>query len=275
MAITQPGLRAGVVVEPALVTQLVADVTARPGSLPLLQYTLTELFDRRDGSTMTLAAYVSLGGVSGALAKQAEAVYGGLSDDSREAAQRLFLRLVTLCDGAADTRRRARVADLPSIPSDVVDAFGDRRLVTFDRDPATRQQTIEIAHEALISAWPRLEAWLDDDREALRTLRSIGEAAVTWSAAGMDRDELCRGADWKQRSNWPPAVRTCSLPTNGRMWRPVGPNMKRCWPDNEARRVVSGYYWQSQPQGSSYRSSPAASPWCSDRTHRPNGREPT
>ena len=193
-AITGPATREGVVVEQALVAQLVADVTAQPGSLPLLQYTLTELFDHRQGTTMTLRVYEEVGGVAGSLAKRAEAVFGALDRDAQEAARRMFVRLVSLGDGGADTRRRARMAELPNVPGDVVEAFGGHRLVAFDRDPATREPTIEVAHEALLTAWPRLAVWLAEDRDALRTLRMLSDAAQSWTIGGRDRDELCRGA---------------------------------------------------------------------------------
>ena len=193
-AITGPATREGVVVEQALVAQLVADVTAQPGSLPLLQYTLTELFDHRQGTTMTLRVYEEVGGVAGALAKQAEAVFAALDRDAQEAARRMFLRLVSLGKGGADTRRRARMAELPNVPGDIVEAFGGHRLVAFDRDPATREPTIEVAHEALLTAWPRLANWLAEDRDALRTLGTLSDAAQNWAIGGRDRDELCRGA---------------------------------------------------------------------------------
>ena len=193
-AITVPAAREGVAVERALVAEIVADVSAQPGSLPLLQYTLTELFDRRDGSTMSLSVYQDLGGVAGALAKQAEALFGGLDREAQDAAGRMFARLVSLGDGVADTRRRARTAELPSVPEHIIELFGRHRLVSFDRDPATREPTIEIAHEALMTAWPRLGAWLDEDRDALRTVRMLSDAARAWAVGGRDRDELCRGA---------------------------------------------------------------------------------
>src|SRR5439155_421988 len=98
-AIGGPADRVGVVPELALVAEMVADVSDRPGGLPLLQYALTELFDRRRDGAMTLEAYREIDGISGALARRAEELFEGLGKPEREAAKQLFLRLVTAGEG--------------------------------------------------------------------------------------------------------------------------------------------------------------------------------
>ena len=94
----------GVGVEPALVAEIVADVADQPGALPLLQYALTELFDRRTTATLTPTAYRESAGSSGALARRAEAGVRRLTRAGREAARQLFLRLVTVGGRGATTR---------------------------------------------------------------------------------------------------------------------------------------------------------------------------
>jgi Novel STAND NTPase 1 len=149
-----------VTLEEGLLAQVVADVVDEPGALPLLQYALTELHERRDGSTLTRVAYEAIGGISGAIAGRAEVLYEGLDADGREAVHQLFLRLVTLGE-AADTRRVERT-ELDSLDVDqgqlalAIDAFGAARLLSFDRDPRTEAPTVEVAHEALLSRWARL-----------------------------------------------------------------------------------------------------------------------
>jgi hypothetical protein len=86
----------------------VAEVSEQPCTLPLLEYALTELFDRKAGRTMTLAAYHELGGALGALARRADDRFEELSDTERDAARQMFLRLVTLGEGTEDVRRRVR-----------------------------------------------------------------------------------------------------------------------------------------------------------------------
>ena len=106
--LTGPGSR----VEPRLLAAMIADVVDRPGALPLLQYTLTELAERRDDGMLTLAGYRRIGGVSGALARRAEQIFGAMNEDAQDACRQLFLRLVTLGEGSEDTRRRVRRSEL-------------------------------------------------------------------------------------------------------------------------------------------------------------------
>jgi WD40 repeat protein len=200
-AIVRPAERAGLTLEPGLVTEIVADVVAQAGALPLLQYALTELYERREDRQLTLAAYRASGGVLGALARRAEELYSGMDAPHQETARQLFLRLVSLRDSAEDARRRVRWAELISISQEnkkimqeVMDAFGKYRLLTFDRDPQTREPTVEVAHEALIRQWDRLRGWLADSREALLIQRRLSAATADWIDAGRNPSFLATGA---------------------------------------------------------------------------------
>jgi WD40 repeat protein/DNA-binding SARP family transcriptional activator len=205
-AIVGPAERVGLDVEPGLVAAMVADVIDRPGALPLLQYALTELADREDVTSLTLNGYRRIGGVSGALARRAEHLYDALDDDGRVACRQLFLRLITLGEGTEDTRRRTRRSEVattdPAPTEAVIDAFGRHRLLSFDRDPATREPTIEIAHEALLRAWTRIRGWVDDARDDLRTRDSIAASASEWDIAGRDDSFLLRGARLDRVDEW-------------------------------------------------------------------------
>ncbi len=194
-AITRPARRMGVDPEPALVSAVVADVHDRPGTLPLLQYTLTELFEHRRGRHMELASYRALRGVAGSLARRAEELYGELSVDERVAARRTFSRLVTPGESGADARRRVVRSELGGSPEAgaVVERFGAARMLSFDRDAETREPTVEVAHEALITAWPRLRGWIEDDRDAIRALRRLTAAAAEWDRSGRSAADLYRG----------------------------------------------------------------------------------
>ena len=161
-AIVAPAERAGLAVEPRLLAAMIADVVDRPGALPLLQYALTELAERREDGVLTLVGYRRIGGVSGALARRAEQLFEAMNEGARDACRQVFLRLVTLGEGSEDTRRRVRRSELQPLADartmdGVLDAFGRHRLLSFDRDPATREPTVEIAHEALLGAWDRLQ----------------------------------------------------------------------------------------------------------------------
>ena len=209
-AITGPGGRMGVELGPGLLAEIVADVADQPGALPLLQYALTELFERREGDLLSREAYHAIGGVLGALGRRAEELFQGLEEEGREAARQLFLRLITLGEGTEDTRRRVLRTELaaiecpedsaepvqmnPEVLDNVIDLYGRHRLLTFDRDPVMRGPTVEVAHEALLREWGRLRRWLDASREDLRTHRRLTAAAAEWAEANQDAGFLLRGS---------------------------------------------------------------------------------
>jgi serine/threonine protein kinase len=208
-----PAIRVGVDLEEKLVTTMIADVVEQPGALPLLQYALTELFEQREGNTLTLNTYHSIGGVLGALGRRAEAVYQDLGKAEQLVARQLFLRLVTLGEGTEDTRRRALRSELTALQrqdsdflaeriDSVIEAYGQARLLSFDRDPVTRRPTVEVAHEALLREWPRLRKWLDDGRAEVRMQRVLANIAEDWLEAERDPSFLLRGARLDQFVSW-------------------------------------------------------------------------
>ncbi len=202
LAISAPAIQVGVTVEPALVAALVADAATASMSLPLIQYELTSLFDQCDGHTLTLAAYDRQGGLGTAVARRAEEIFQGHDGAGRDDVRRLFGRLVTPGDRGEATRRRARLSELPSVTSTLVDAYAQARLLTLDRDQLTREPTVEIAHEALIHQWPRLHGWVEADRDSLRMLGHLTESAASWEAAGHDAGELYRGGRLDAAEEW-------------------------------------------------------------------------
>ncbi len=223
-AIREPARRVGVRLEQGLAETIIADLADQPGSLPMLQYALTELFERREedgrGPVMSGKAYGAIGGVLGAIGRRAEEVYGGLDPAQQEATRQLFLRLVTLGEGTEDTRRRIPRAELEALApalegpnnggSDTqadnlqlpVDAFGAARLLTFDHDPISRGPTVEVAHEALLREWARLRGWLDQSRDDVRMQRLLAAAAREWQAAGRDPGYLLRQARLDHFAGW-------------------------------------------------------------------------
>ncbi len=198
-AITRPAGRLGIEFEPALVAEMVAEAAEHPAALPLLQYALTEVFERRRGRIIGLDAYHEIGGVSGALADRAEGLYHALDEQGRRAVRQVFLRLVTIGESTDDTRRRVLLSELrgltdcgEAVPT-VVESYGRHRLLSFDRDPITRTPTVEISHEAIIHGWERLDGWIEDARSELRDQRKISEAAAEWVRASCANDYLLRG----------------------------------------------------------------------------------
>lgn len=207
-----PAFRVGALLEDGLVETIIDDVREQPGALPLLQYALTELFERREGAVLTNAAYQDIGGTLGALAKRAEEVFRRFNDGGQNMARQMFLRLVTLGEGQEDTRRRILQSELLTLgdrddAEDVIDRFGRYRLLTFDRDDATRSPTVEVAHEALIRRWERLREWLTESRNDVRLERELLNAAHEWEIAGKDKSYLMQGnrlltfEEWSETSS--------------------------------------------------------------------------
>jgi WD40 repeat protein len=207
-AIAGPAKRVDVRLEPGLVAQMLADVANEPGALPLLEYALTELFERREGNVLTVNAYREIGGVSGALGRRAEELFDGLDAQGREAARQLFLRLVSLGEGTEDTRRPVPRSDLVSLQVDQqamatsIDGYGASRLLSFDRDSRSGAPTVEVAHEALLTAWGRLRRWIDEAREDLRTERRLATAAREWIEGDRDPSFLVGGSRLDQYLVW-------------------------------------------------------------------------
>lgn len=203
-----PAELAGVQFEPALLTRLLSDVAGQSGGLPLFQYALTELFDRRAGALLTAQAYQEMQGVGGAITRRAEEIYLGLAPSEQTACKQLFLRLVTIAEAGAWSRRRVAASEIVTIVEDVVDLqsvldkFATFRLLTFDRDYASGSPTVEVAHEALLHEWPRLTEWIEEGRDDVirhaRFLTALGE----WHAAEEKADYLLSGQRLSDYEKW-------------------------------------------------------------------------
>ncbi|MEU0413924.1 helix-turn-helix domain-containing protein [Streptomyces griseorubiginosus] len=189
--VVRPAQAAGLIVERELTARIVEDVLDEPGGLPMLSHALLETWRRRKGRTLTLAAYEALGGVRGAIAASAEAVYAELSGPQTHAARQLLLRLIEPGQGNADTRRPLAHGELAEWPEPevqvVVERLARARLLTVDEDG------VHLAHEALITSWPRLRGWIDEDRERLRHHRQLTDAARSWLEHDRDPGTLYRG----------------------------------------------------------------------------------
>lgn len=202
-AILGPAENYGWTVEAGLADQMLTDLGDAPGALPLLSHALLETWRNRTGTQLTLAGYAQAGGVEGAIAKTAEATFNQLDAAQQGLARNVFLRLTALGEGTADTRRRVARAELPGDVAGVLAALADARLITTDED------AVDVAHEALIQRWPRLQGWLRENREGLLIHRRLTDAANGWQAAGRSAEYLFSGTRLAQTGEW--AVRTTDV----------------------------------------------------------------
>ena len=201
-AILFPARAVGLEIEPGLVELLLSELSPASadeygaGRLPLLAHALRGTWQQRHGVTLTVAGYRATGGIHRAVATSAERVFTGLSPAAQDMTRRVFLRLIKIGDpgeGIEDTSRRATRAHLfhegddPGVVSTVLDVFTQSRLLTQEQD------TVEIAHEALLSAWPRLRGWIAEDRGWLLVRQSLSLASRAWIDEGRDPSGLYHG----------------------------------------------------------------------------------
>ncbi len=218
-AIVEPARLVGMEVDGDLVDLLLADLSPRPqaqqihnpGALPLLAHALRETWERGRRGRLTVADYRATGGIAHAVQATAERVYGQLSPEEQDLARRVFLRLVNIDDDGVVTRRHVVRDDLPGAAHDsasapdsslerVVGCFVSHRLLT------AHDNSVEVSHEALLTAWPRLGEWIDADRAGLRVRRQLSEGARLWAEADRDPAELLRGGRLEIVAAWSDAA---------------------------------------------------------------------
>lgn len=221
-AALEPARQVGLQVESGLIEILLQDLDRSAGDLPLLQFVLQQLWERREAGKLTLKAYQELEGIKGALERQAQAVYDRLDPQAQACARWIFLNLTQLGEGTEDTRRRITKADLTvaKYPEALIDRtlriLTEAKLLVVNLDngsnigqsrsaadplendqlflEAMRQEaTVEVVHEILIRHWSSLRWWLEENRSRLRSQRQIEQAAVLWSQQERQDDFLLRG----------------------------------------------------------------------------------
>ncbi|MCC0179484.1 caspase family protein [Waterburya agarophytonicola K14] len=221
-AIIKPAQKVGLEVEPGLTEILLQDLDRSPGGLPLLQFVLQKLWENRDNGKLTLKAYQKLGGIKGALEKQAQAVYDSLDPVSQDCARWIFLNLTQLGDGTEDTRRRITKSELvvAKYPQALIDktlhTLTDAKLLVVNLDDGnslgqsrsgenppeddelfleamSQEATVEVVHEILIRHWSSLRWWLEENRSRLRSQRQIEAAAILWQQKDRQDDFLLKG----------------------------------------------------------------------------------
>ncbi|MFE5120644.1 AAA family ATPase [Streptomyces sp. NPDC056669] len=208
-AVTGPAKAVGLELEPGLAELIVREVSADSprgthdaGVLPLLSHALLATWQRRKAGRLTLAGYRAAGGIQGAVAATAERAWSDLDTEARTAARLLLLRLVRLGEDTQATRRRgtrhqlAKESTDPGKTEESLEALVRARLVTLDAE------TVEITHEALLHAWPRLRDWIDEDRNDHLVRQRLEEDGRAWEDSSRDASLLYRGSRLEQAHTW-------------------------------------------------------------------------
>ncbi|NEP02955.1 MAG: CHAT domain-containing protein [Symploca sp. SIO2E9] len=201
-AITLPAAEMKVHLEEGLTKRLIEDIGIQPGRLPLLEFALTQLWSKQKDGLLTHQAYSDIGGVEEALAKHAEAVYSQLSKADRQRAQRVFMQLVRLGEETEATRRLATREQVKEENWDLVTRLASSRLVVTNRNQSHGIETVEIAHEALIKSWGRLEQWMLLDGAFRRWQEQLRTARRQWENSDFDEGALLRGKPLSDAEDW-------------------------------------------------------------------------
>ncbi|MFF3456542.1 AAA family ATPase [Streptomyces sp. NPDC002730] len=200
--VEEPAAAVGLSLEPGLADRLLQDLSEgrfgddETGALPFLAHALRETWLRRSGARLTLAGYQATGGIWRSVATTGEALYQSLDEDGRAALRELLLRMVHLPPDGAGARAGIRhpvplaalLDGLPPGARRIRDRLAEGRLITVGQD------TAQIAHEALLRAWPRLQGWIEQDAATLLLRQQVRTAADDWHAAERDAAFLFLGS---------------------------------------------------------------------------------
>jgi hypothetical protein len=209
-AITEPAEWANVHFEEGLVKKLVEDLQDEPARLPLLQFTLLRLWDRREYNRITWDAYLKLGSGREALARRADEVYAGLEPKQQEIVRWLMLKLVKAGEELRVTSNRVRRMQLyqdnaqpdqvKSVLNKLIEAGLVREITNGTAKDAQGQPLyraddtlIELAHEALIHTWPQLVRWCGEDERLRSQRQQLAKAAKQWDEQGRHPSMLLQG----------------------------------------------------------------------------------
>jgi DNA-binding SARP family transcriptional activator len=197
-AIERPARLAGLRLEAGLTELILRDAASEPAALPMMSHALVETWTRREGSVLTVAGYQTAGGIGGAIAKSAEQLYQGLAVAEQDACRAVMLRLLERGTDGTTVRRRIHSRPLATDDTrrDIIRRLVDARLVSVEGD------SLVIAHESVANAWPRLDAWLDEDAAGARIIGALSAAAEAWEIEGEPAEDLYRGARLQSVQEW-------------------------------------------------------------------------
>ncbi len=207
-AISKPAKMARHPLDLSTINLLIEQTADRAGTLPLLQFALTQIWEGLAAGTTPAETLRLIGGVGGALARKAQDIYDKLTSDKKKIAQRVFLSLVQLGEGDKTTCRQVKIKNLVSKQNSLdllqetiyLFASPDARLITLANDGDA--ETAEITHEALFDNWQQLKNWLKGSREYLWTRQRLDDAIETWERRNRPEGSLWQAQDLESLRNF-------------------------------------------------------------------------
>ncbi|WP_088243513.1 eIF2A-related protein [Calothrix rhizosoleniae] len=212
LAIEQPARLRGIKLEPALTNKLIEAVDKQPGSLPLLEFTLEQLWQKQKNGMLTHKAYdQEIGGLETALVRHADQSYAKLISTGEKSKiskqiQEIFIHLVSMGEDGKPTRRIATRGEIGEEGWKLVTQLADTRLVITNQNHSTKEETVEVTHEALLSAWPTLMDWIREDREFLLWRGRTKQDLSKWHKQGESSNYLLTGGALVEAEKWLPQV---------------------------------------------------------------------
>ena len=200
-AIEKPANQLRVRLEDGLTDRILHDLGEEPGTLPLLQFAMTKLWELQRQRYLTHEAYEAIGGVTQALTLHADKVLTRFPDDQQDRLRRIFLQLVRPGEGMADTRQIATRDQVGTDNWNLVQELANERLVVTGRD-LKEQETVEVVHETLIRHWKPLRQWIDQDRQFRIRQNRLRQAMQEWQQNNQDTGSLLRGVRLEEAEAW-------------------------------------------------------------------------
>lgn len=212
-AICVPAKKVGIHIENRLLNRLIQDAANEPGIMPLVQETMSHLWTNRKFNLITEDSYVRMGdgsnsGLAVALSRMADAAYQLFTDDEKIIVKRIFLRLIQFGQGNADTRRQLRFSELlsegerPIVLKYILQCLATRRLIVLSGNESDFDKRVDIAHEALIQGWRKLQSWINERRESELVRRRFELKAIEWQRLGGKRGGLLDEIELKEVEKW-------------------------------------------------------------------------
>jgi WD40 repeat protein len=192
-AIEEPAKQRNVYLEAGLTEHILNDIGDGKGTLPLLEFALTELWKQQENGLLTRLKYDEIGGVEKALCRHAEGVYDALKETDKERTKQIFMKLVSPGESKEYTRQLATCAEVGEENWDLVTHLATARLVVSNRNETTEIETVEIVHEALIKAWPDLKKWIEDNDTFLKWKKRLKAAFLEWESHEKSERYLLQG----------------------------------------------------------------------------------